>query len=700
MNTHQQTNRLAVDIGGTFTDVVVETGGAQYAAKVLTTAEAPEKGVIEGITALLGEIGLSPGDLGLMVHGTTLATNAIIERKGAITALITTDGFRDVLDIADEGRYDQYDIYLDKPRPLVPRHLRFTVPERVSIDGRVLKPLDEPALEALLPRILEHRVQSVAVGFIHGYRMSGHEQQALNILRKLAPQLTVTLASEVCPEIREYERLTTATANAYVQPLMTSYLNRLGNELETLGLGCPLLLMTSGGGLTTLETAARFPIRLVESGPAAGAILAGHVAEQNGLREVLSFDMGGTTAKICLLENGRGQTARAFEVDRAARFIKGSGLPLRIPVIEMVEIGAGGGSCARVNGMNQIEVGPESAGSEPGPVCYGRDGETPAVTDADLALGRIDADNFAGGSITLDTQAANAALAAQIGAPLALSAEMAAFGISEIVDETMANAARVHAVERGKVVAGHTLIAFGGAAPLHASRLAEKLSISTVLIPQNAGVGSAVGLLRAPIAYEVVRSRYLKLKDFDPKMVNQLFSELREEAHEVVSAAAPPEAISETRLLYMRYVGQGHEIAVPIPNHDLSHDGSALIQEAFNKVYRAQYERTIPDAQVEVLTWALTLSADNKTSIRDETVPVHEEKHAVAGLGLRDVFNPEGDEPLRVPVFDRDSLEPGDVFQGPCIVVEKDTSTYVSPVFVGMLDQRGTIVLKRSEADG
>ena len=275
MNTHQQTNRLAVDIGGTFTDVVVETGGVQYAAKVLTTAEAPEKGVIEGITALLGEIGLSPGDLGLMVHGTTLATNAIIERKGAVTALITTDGFRDVLDIADEGRYDQYDIYLDKPRPLVPRHLRFTVPERVSIDGRVLTPLDEPALEALLPRILEHGVQSVAVGFIHGYRMSGHEQQALNILRKLAPQLTVTLASEVCPEIREYERLTTASANAYVQPLMTSYLNRLGNELETLGLSCPLLLMTSGGGLTTLETAARFPIRLVESGPAAGAIPGG-----------------------------------------------------------------------------------------------------------------------------------------------------------------------------------------------------------------------------------------------------------------------------------------------------------------------------------------------------------------------------------------------------------------------------------------
>ena len=700
MNTHQRTNRLAVDIGGTFTDVVVETGDAQYAAKVLTTAQAPEKGVIDGVKALLGEIGLSPQDLNLMVHGTTLATNAIIERKGAPTALITTDGFRDVLDIADEGRYDQYDIYLDKPRPLVPRHLRFTVPERVSIDGQVLKPLDESALKALVPQILEHGVQSIAVGFIHGYRMSGHEQQALTILRELAPQLTVTLASEVCPEIREYERLCTATANAYVQPLMTSYLNRLGNELELLGLSCPLLLMTSGGGLTTLETAARFPIRLVESGPAAGAILAGYVAEQNGLRDVLSFDMGGTTAKICLLENGRGQTARAFEVDRAARFVKGSGLPLRIPVIEMVEIGAGGGSCAKVNEMNQIAVGPESAGSQPGPVCYGRNGTTPAVTDADLALGRIDADNFAGGSITLDKQAGNAALVEHIGAPLSLSAEMAAFGIAEIVDETMANAARVHAVERGKVAADHTLIAFGGAAPLHAARLAEKLSISTILIPQNAGVGSAIGLLRAPIAYEVVRSRYLKLKDFDPAMVNRLFTELRKEAWEVVSAAAPPESITETRLLYMRYVGQGHEIAVPIPNHDLAHDGAGLIQEAFDKIYRGQYERTIPDAQVEVLTWALTLSADNLSSIADETVPVLEEQDARNGLGLRDVFNPEGDEPLRVPVFDRDALGAGDRFDGPCIVVEKDTSTYVSPGFVGTLDHRGTIVLKRSEADG
>ena len=700
MNTHQSTNRLAVDIGGTFTDVVVETTSSQFATKVLTTAEAPEKGVIDAIKSLLEEIGLESGDLGLLVHGTTLATNAIIERKGASTAFITTEGFRDVLDIADEGRYDQYDIYLDKPRPLVPRHLRFTVPERVSIDGDILKPLDVRAVEALVPRLLESGVESVAIGYLHGYRMSAHERQTLEVLDQLAPHLTVTLASEVCPEIREYERFTTASANAYVQPLMTSYLKRLGQELDTLGLCCPVLLMTSGGGLTTLETAARFPIRLVESGPAAGAILAGHVAEQNDLKQVLSFDMGGTTAKICLLEHGRGQTARSFEVDRTVRFTKGSGLPLRIPVIEMVEIGAGGGSCAKVNELNQIAVGPESAGSEPGPVCYGRAGATPAVTDADLILGRIDSHNFAGGSITLRADAARAALAEQIGDPLSLSAEMAAFGIAEMVDETMANAARVHAVERGKVAAEHTLIAFGGAAPLHAARLAEKLSITKILIPRNAGVGSAVGLLRAPIAYEVVRSRYLRLKDLEADVVNHIFHELHREAWAVVSAAVDEESIEETRLLYMRYVGQGHEIAVPLPARSFARDDLGLVQNAFDRVYRAQYERTIPEAEVEILTWSLTLSADNPSTYRAEAGSGFEPAGAAKELGSRVLFDPTQQRTLNVRVYDRDALAPGSVIDGPCIVVEKDTSTYVSTVFAGRLDERGTIVLERSEADG
>ena len=424
------------------------------------------------------------------------------------------------------------------------------------------------------------------------------------------------------------------------------------------------------------------------------------MAERNNLENILSFDMGGTTAKICLLHHGRGQTARTFEVDRAARFVKGSGLPLRIPVIEMVEIGAGGGSCAKVNELNQIAIGPESAGSEPGPVCYGRDGTIPAVTDADLTLGRIDPDNFAGGQASpWMPMRPGEALARQIGDPLSLSAEMAAFGIAEMVDETMANAARVHAVEKGQVVADHTLIAFGGAAPLHAARLAEKLSISRILVPKNAGVGSAVGLLRAPIAYEVVRSRYLKLKEFDPTMANGLFQQLYDEAWEVVSAAAPPDSIQQSRLLYMRYVGQGHEIAVPLPVQTFTDKDLGLIQDGFDKVYRAQYERVIPDAEVEILTWALTLSADNTSVIPEDPPPVIERKNGVMQVGSREVFDPESPQPLTVPVFERATLVHGDVLKGPCIVVENDTSTYVSPMFVASVDKRGSIVLERGEGD-
>ena len=694
MNT---SNRLAVDIGGTFTDVVLERGNTQYAAKILTTSDAPERGVIEGVHRLLGEVGLAPADLDLMVHGTTLATNAIIERKGAVTALISTEGFRDVLDIADEGRYDQYDIYLEKPLPLVPRRLRFTVPERVGISGDILKPLDEEAVRALVPELLDNEVESVAVGFLHGYRLNVHEQRVGQILSELVPELTVTLASEVCPEIREYERLSTASANAYVQPLMTRYLTQLGGELERMQVGCPVLLMTSGGGLTTLETAARFPIRLVESGPAAGAILAGDLARRNQLKNVLSFDMGGTTAKICLLEDGKGHTARSFEVDRAARFVKGSGLPLRIPVIEMVEIGAGGGSIAKIDALKQIAVGPESAGADPGPVCYGREGTQPTVTDADLILGRIDAHNFADGSITLHAQAAKEALADAVGAPLSLSVEMAAFGIAEMVDETMANAARVHAVERGKVVADHTLIAFGGAAPLHAARLAEKLAISRIVVPRNAGVGSAVGLLRAPIAYEVVRSRYMRLRDFDASALNQLFSDLHAEAWAVVSAAAAPEAIEEKRFIYMRYVGQGHEIAVPLPVKTFSSTDAELLQHAFDSVYEAQYERVIPDAEIEILTWALTLSAGGGAI--DEPAMPTETGNGAWDLGKRELFDPQRQTSISVSVLDRHGFPPGEQVSGPCIIVEKDTATYVSPAFSAMVDDSGAIVLERMIGD-
>jgi N-methylhydantoinase A len=475
--------RLAVDIGGTFTDVVLELpGGARATTKLLTTYDHPGQAVLDGIGAVLRKTGLQPAAVGLIIHGTTLATNALIQRSGARTALLTTAGHRDALEMAHEDRFEQYDIMIDRPRPLVPRYLRLPVRERLDRDGRVLIPLDEASVAAALPLLDEHGVESVAIGYLHAFVNPEHERRTAEILQAARPDLSITLASEVCPEIREFERLSTACANAYVRPLMARYLERLAVEFRQLGFDCPFLLMTSGGGLTTMETAARYPIRLVESGPAGGAILARETARQAGLRRVLSFDMGGTTAKLCLVDDFEPLSSRSFEVDRVYRFKKGSGLPVRIPVIEMVEIGAGGGSIARVDKLRRIQVGPESAGSEPGPACYGRGGEHAAVTDADVCLGRVVANTFAGGAFALDGAAAERALRRIVAEPLALDLRTAALGVSEVVDENMAAAARAHAAEFGLDLGSRDMIAFGGAAPLHAARLGEKLGVRRIVI--------------------------------------------------------------------------------------------------------------------------------------------------------------------------------------------------------------------------
>src|SRR5262249_40550714 len=452
--------RMAVDIGGTFTDVVLERGAKLLTRKVLTTSDRPEEGVLAGARLVLAEAGLHFSDIDVFIHGTTLATNAIIERRGARTALIATEGFRDVLDIATESRYDQYDLAIEKPRPLVPRSLRFTVPERIDVHGRVRLRLDEEEVAARAQALKENGVEAVAICFMHSYVNPAHEQRAAEILVRALPDLRITLSSEVCPEIREYERASTAVANAYVQPLMDGYLARMGDALRVEQFRGAIYLVTSGGGLTSIETARRFPIRLVESSPAGGAICATQVAGQTDKKKVLSFDMGGTTAKICLIENFAPVSARLYEVDRAARFLKGSGLPVRIPVIEMVEIGAGGGSIAKINALKGVTVGPESAGSEPGPACYRRGGPMPAVTDADVVLGMIDPAAFAGGTISLNPDLSRAALAAAVGDPLGMSPETAAYAVHEMVCENMASAARVHAVERGEIVSDHTLIAF------------------------------------------------------------------------------------------------------------------------------------------------------------------------------------------------------------------------------------------------
>ena len=694
------TGRLGVDIGGTFTDVALEVadaaGARRYSAKILTTPEAPERAVIAAIREVLLEAALAPRDLSIIIHGTTLATNAIIERKGAKTALVTTEGFRDTIEIRHENRFEQYDVNIDLPPPLVPRRLRFVAPERVNAQGKIILPLDEDALERLADRLAEEQVDSVAIGFLHSYTNPAHEERTREILTARLTGVTYTLSCEVSPEMREYERFSTACANAYVQPMMGRYLVNLEEKLQQEGLRCPLFLMLSGGGLTTVETAIRFPVRLVESGPAGGAIFASQIARQCGLDTVLSYDMGGTTAKICLIDDFQPQTSRAFEVARIYRFKKGSGLPLRIPVIEMVEIGAGGGSIARVDQLKRITVGPDSAGADPGPACYGRGGKAPTVTDADLLLGRIDPLGLSGGRMALDKDAAEGAVQQTVAAPLDLTLPLAAFGIAEIVDENMANAARVHAIESGKDARGRTLVAFGGAAPLHAARLADKLGLDRVLVPSNAGVGSAVGFLRAPIAYEIVRSQLQRLDAFDAASANALLAAMRAEAEAIVRRGEPKAPLTETRSAFMRYRGQGHEIAVPVPARDYRDEDAGELLAAFETAYRRLYSRIIPGVEVEVLSWVVLLSGPVPADAAEP--PPEPPRYTPQPARRRAVFDADTADFIDVPIYERAALVPGAFIAGPAVIVEDETSTLVSPAFDARIDVHGYIELTRRTA--
>lgn len=680
--------RLAVDIGGTFTDVALEHAGGRATAKVLTTPAAPERGVLEGVAAILRGAGLAAGDVALLVHGTTLATNAIIERKGARTALVTTQGHRDVLAMRNESRYDQYDLGIELPEPLVPRYLRLVVPERLDNEGRVLLALDEAAVRALGPVLRAEGVESVAVGFLHSFVNSAHERRVREILGEVAPGVPVSLSCEVSPEMREWERFSTTVANAYVQPLIAGYLRRLEAGLRGMGVGAPLFLMLSGGGLTGIEQACRFPIRLVESGPAGGAIFAASVARACGLERVLSFDMGGTTAKVCLIDGGEPQASRTFEVARIGRFKRGSGLPLRIPVIEMVEIGAGGGSLAGVDALGRIQVGPESAGADPGPACYGRGGTLPAVTDANLVLGRYDPARFAGGTMALSPGLAEAALVGRVGAGLGLDAGMAALGVVETVDEAMANAARVHAVESGKTLAGRTLIAFGGGGPVHACRVAEKVGIGRVLVPSGAGVGSAIGFLRAPVGYEVVRSLYARLSGLDVAAADALLGEMTAEASAVVAAGALGVAVRETRTAYMRYVGQGHEIPVALGLGGVGEAGA--LRAAFDREYARIFDRPVPGSDVEIMSYAVTV-ATVPALPPDSVAPV-----ARAGVGRwQEVRDTATGVVTAWAVHDRGALAAGVRVAGPAIVAEDETSTLVGPGWTAVVDARGYLDLRR-----
>lgn len=688
--------RLAVDIGGTFTDIVVmdDDNGILATAKTPTTSVNPTMGALHGARLALADAGAGFGDVSSFIHGTTLATNALIERRGARVASITTEGFRDILEIAYERRYSQYDINLTKPDFLVPRDRCLTIGGRMNAGGQELAALDTSAVENLAQQLDACGAEAVAICLLHSYANPTHERALAQALRLHRPDLVVSISSDISPEAREFERLCTTVANAYVQPLMSEYLSEFAERFAENGLTCPILMMTAGGGMTTLDTAAQHPIRLVESGPAGGAILAARVAAENGEHEVLSFDMGGTTAKLCLIDQYQPQTARTFEISRAARFIKGSGMPVRIPVLEMIEIGAGGGSIASVDRLGRVQVGPQSAGSEPGPAAFAKGGSDPTVTDADVVLGLIDPEKFAEGRLKIDLEAAVDALADKVGRPLQTGSTAAATGVSEIVDESMASAARMHAVESGKDLAARTMIAFGGNGPLHATRVARRAGVSRILIPLDPGVGSAVGFLHAPVSFEIVRSWHTSLNDLDADGLNAFFNGMIAQATEVVRAGAPTAELHQRRSAFMRYHGQGHEIEIVLPNRAMTRPDIPHLKALFEREYSNQFSRVVPGMEIEILNWSLAVSTRPRdaTKQRDtvHTQPAEPESQRTITCDVTARKVPAG-------VFIRERLRPGDTLSGPALIVEPQTTTFVSVDFSALVDATGTLILTRKE---
>ncbi len=687
--------RVAVDIGGTFTDSVIEDGRGRILAttKTPTTPQNPTLGALEGVDHVLAQAGVEWDQIGGFIHGTTLATNALIERRGARVCGITTAGFRDILEIGYERRYSQYDMNIQKPDLLVPRSRCFTIGGRMDAQGREVEPLERAAVARLVDDIAESRAEAAAICLLHAYANPAHEQELRALLQAALPGLVISISSDVSPEAREFDRLCTTIANAYIQPLMSRYLYDFVEEFEGRGLTCPILMMCASGGMTTIGTAARLPIRLVESGPAGGAILAARIARSVGEEQVISFDMGGTTAKLCLIDHYQPQTGRKFEIARAARFIKGSGMPVRIPVLEMIEIGAGGGSIAHVDGLGRIGVGPQSMGSDPGPAAFSRGGEEPTVTDADILHGLIDPGAFAEGRITIDKEAAARAMLAGVGSKLGLSAEQAAAGVSEIVDESMASAGRMHAVESGKDLSARCMIAFGGNGPLHVTRMARRAGVSRILIPRDPGVGSAIGFLSAPVSYEIVRSRYATLEGIDIAALNDFYAQMIDEAQEVVRAGAPKGDLSIKKQAFMRYHGQGHEIEIPLPEDPLEPGDIATIRADFEREYGRQFSRAVPGMRIEILNWALSISSSDLKVL--PVLPVKDQAR-MTPTETRKIMCEVTGEACEAGLFMREALNPGDIIPGPALLREPQTTTYVSRDFTARIDAGGNIVMQRN----
>ncbi|MBI3246661.1 MAG: hydantoinase/oxoprolinase family protein [Deltaproteobacteria bacterium] len=690
----QQTYRVGVDIGGTFTDIFLLSDSGDHIAigKVLTTPRNPAEAVVHGLRELLTDQGLAPQSVTHLVHGTTLITNAIIERKGAKTGLITTKGFRDALEIGRERRYDIYDISLENPEPLVPRFLRREVTERLDHAGRVMILLDPAEALAVIQGLADDGIEALAVCLLHAFRNPAHEQTIKRLVLTHFPQLSCSVSSEVMPEIREYERTSTTVANVYVQPLAKRYLEQLNADLRALGLPRDIFIMLSNGGITSCRVASEYPIRLIESGPAAGALAAVFHGTHRKMDRVISFDMGGTTAKICLIDHGKPLLTTDFEAARVYRFKKGSGLPLKVPVIEMIEIGAGGGSIARVDKLGLLKVGPDSAGAEPGPVCYDRGGEEPTVTDADLVLGYLSLEYFLGGKMRLNLEKAQQAIEKKIARPLGVDMIRAAWGIHQVVNENMANAARMHLVEKGRDPRDYGLIAFGGAGPVHAYRVAERLKLKTLVSPLAAGVTSAFGMLTAPLAFDFVQSYVSPLSELDFAALERLYRDMEERGRALLEAAGVEGMVTLSRSADMRYLHQGFEIRVALPDKQLTKADLPALQRAFDEEYKRLYKRLNPGVEIEVVNWRLVASGPSP-AIRLQTPEQTGRTVAAARKGARDVYLPERGGFARCDVYDRYALPSGETFSGPAVIEERECTVVVGTAAHITVDQEQNLII-------
>ena len=686
---------IGSDIGGTFTDFVEidESTGRVEIYKTLTTPDDPSRAVDQGVIELTSRQGRTARSIDVMVHGTTLVINAVIERKGAVTGLITTRGFRDVLEIGREKRFDAYDLQIEFPAPLVPRHRRLEVEERMHASGKVLTPLDEASVRDAVANLLEQGCESIAVCLINSYINAAHERRIREIIREIAPDCPVSLSSEVLPEMKEYERTTTTALNAYAKPVTSRYLTRLEERLKGAGFGGELLLMQSSGGINSVEFTREFPVQIIESGPAAGTLGAAYFARLANMERVLAFDMGGTTAKLALVEDGRAIRTNDFEVAHVHRFKPGSGIPLRISVVDLIEIGAGGGSIAHRTPVGTIQVGPESSSAMPGPACYGQGGQDPTVSDADLLLGYLDGEHFLGGRMRLDAQASSKAVDRVLAQPLGISVDEAAYGVYAIVNENMASAAKAYMSEKGENPRSCALVAFGGAGPVHACDLAARLGIRTVLIPPRAGVAAAFGMIVAPVTYDAVRSRRMLLDDLTPQILNDLYQEMKDECLPRLPATIDRDQVSYECSVDMRYLGQGYDVNVTV---DVEKDGEALtgvIQAAFERVYEKLYGRVFREQPLELMAFRLTASA-----VRHVT-DVSGTSAAIRGDGMRGkrrAFCPATHAWTEFSVHRRDQIQPRLDFKGPAIVEEDESTTIIPSGACAHIDEHGSLIINLS----